>query len=79
MVDLEPIVEKDDVITLKSLIQKHVDLTASAVGKKILDNWNATQPKFVKVFPKEYKRALAEKAAKESGQALAKTSVESWS
>ena len=32
MVDLEPVVETDDVVILKDLIQKHVDLTGSTVG-----------------------------------------------
>ncbi|MFJ3318537.1 hypothetical protein ACIPLR_24595, partial [Herbaspirillum huttiense] len=30
---------------------------------KVLDNWAASRAKFVKVFPTEYKRALAELAA----------------
>jgi glutamate synthase (NADPH/NADH) len=78
MVDLEPIVEKDDVVVLKDLIQKHLDFTGSAVAKRILDSWDKTLPQFVKVFPKEYRRALGEMAAKKSGAVVAKKGVESW-
>jgi glutamate synthase (NADPH/NADH) len=80
MVDLEPVAETDDKVALKTFVQKHADLTGSKKAKKILDAWEASLPKFIKVFPKEYKRALGEMAAKQSGKALdKKMSVESWS
>jgi glutamate synthase domain-containing protein 3 len=79
MIDLEPIVENDDKVALKDMIQKHLDSTGSARAKKILSAWEATLPKFVKVFPKEYRRALGEMAAKKSGAAVQKKSVETWS
>jgi len=58
-VDLEPVVD-DDVALLHGLISKHVELTASPRGTWILDNWEQMAPRFVKVFPKEFKRVLAE-------------------
>ncbi len=79
MVDLEPVVESDDKLILKDLVQKHFDLTGSARAKKILDAWEKSLSQFVKVFPKEYRRALAEMAAKKSGTLVQKKSVESWS
>jgi len=33
----------------------------------VLRKWNTYAPKFVKVFPKDYKRALGERIAAESG------------
>jgi glutamate synthase domain-containing protein 3 len=60
MVDLEKVAESDEVVILRNLIQKHADHTGSTVAQKILENWDAALPKFVKVYPKEYKRALAE-------------------
>ena len=79
MIDLEPVVEADDRLILKNLITKHFEYTGSGRAKKILDAWDATLPKFVKVFPKEYRRALGEMAAKKSGAAVAKKAVETWS
>ncbi|MCG3206122.1 MAG: Ferredoxin-dependent glutamate synthase 1 [Elusimicrobia bacterium] len=79
MVDLEPVVEKDDVHILKNLIHRHGELTGSPVAKKILSEWEAVLPKFVKVYPKEYRRALGEMAAKQSGRAIESKKVESWS
>jgi glutamate synthase domain-containing protein 3 len=57
-VDLEPVMEKTDVDALRSLIERHFDHTCSPRAKWILENWSAMLPKFVKVFPHEYKRVL---------------------
>jgi glutamate synthase (NADPH/NADH) large chain len=37
--------------------------TGSEVAKKILDNWAEYLPRFVKVMPVEYRRALKETQA----------------
>jgi glutamate synthase (NADPH) large chain len=57
-VDLEPLFESSDITRLEDLIRKHVAYTDSALGKRILGHWSAMLPKFVKVFPHEYKRVL---------------------
>ncbi|MEO8127429.1 MAG: hypothetical protein ABI822_10080 [Bryobacteraceae bacterium] len=62
-VDLDPVVEQADVQALRNLITRHVELTASPRGKWILDNWAEMLPKFVKVFPHEYKRVLGVRQA----------------
>jgi glutamate synthase (NADPH/NADH) large chain len=57
-VDLEEVVEAQDERLLRGLIAKHVEATGSPRGKWILENWAQMLPKFVKVFPHEYKRVL---------------------
>jgi glutamate synthase (ferredoxin) len=57
MVDLDPL-SQEDFNALKSYIEKHVTYTDSALAKHILKHWNETKKEFVKVFPKEYKKAL---------------------
>ena len=57
-VDLEPVEERADLELLKTLIRKHVEYTGSPQGKWILENWAEMLPKFVKVFPHEFKRVL---------------------
>jgi glutamate synthase domain-containing protein 2/glutamate synthase domain-containing protein 1/glutamate synthase domain-containing protein 3 len=57
-VDLEPVLNGDADL-LVELISKHVELTQSPRGKWILENWDQMVGRFVKVFPKEYKRVLA--------------------
>src|SRR5579883_2574322 len=57
-VDLEPVASDEDVRVLYDLIAKHVAATSSPRGKWILENWDQMVPRFVKVFPHEYKRVL---------------------
>jgi glutamate synthase (NADPH/NADH) large chain len=65
MVDLEPIApESEDEALAKRLIENHARYTNSKKAAEILANWVQYRARFVKVFPKEYRRALAELAAK---------------
>src|SRR3984885_2090029 len=57
-VDLEPVSDPKDIDRLYQLIARHSELTGSTQAKWIMENWEATLPKFVKVFPHEYKRVL---------------------
>jgi glutamate synthase (NADPH) large chain len=57
-VDLEPVVHQKDIELLHKLISRHCEYTGSPQAKWILENWEATLPQFVKVFPHEYKRVL---------------------
>jgi hypothetical protein len=43
---------------LQNLIRRHHEFTLSPRAARILSDWNAQLPKFIKVFPHEYKRAL---------------------
>jgi len=56
---------KADEIALREQIEKHQRYTNSPRAKQILDNWSAYLPKFTKVMPTEYKRALLEIAAQQ--------------
>ncbi len=52
--------EQTDEALLKGLIADHHKWTGSLRAREILDHWSESRGKFVKVFPNEYKRALAE-------------------
>jgi glutamate synthase domain-containing protein 2/glutamate synthase domain-containing protein 1/glutamate synthase domain-containing protein 3 len=58
MVDLEPVMDTADIDLLQNLIRKHVEFTASTRATWILENWSTMLPKFVKVFPHEFKRVM---------------------
>jgi len=49
-----------DAERLRALIQRHKSFTGSDLAEKILANWADYLPKFKKVMPVEYRRALAE-------------------
>ena len=57
-VDLEPLVSDADVADVRGLLQRHRDLTGSPRAAWILERWAEAQPRFIKVFPHEYKRVL---------------------
>jgi len=55
-----------DAERLHQLIANHASYTQSGRAGHILANWNTYLPKFRKVMPVEYRRALAEMKARES-------------
>ncbi len=62
LVDVMGDMTKQDAERLHQLIARHAHYTNSAQAKTILENWADYQPKFKKVMPVEYRRALAEMA-----------------
>ena len=69
---------KTDEEQLKQLLQDHLRWTGSKRARELLDHWAQARARFVKVFPKEYKRALGEMharnlAAEATAKALAET------
>ncbi len=57
-VDLEPLVEEADVEKVRSMLERHRDFTGSPRAAWVLEHWADAQPRFIKVFPHEYKRVL---------------------
>ena len=57
---------------LRQLIENHKLNTGSTRAAEILEDWETYRPKFVKVMPIEYRRALAEI---ESAQLAANTAA----
>lgn len=58
MVDLFSIEEEEDIQFLKESLTKFAQKTDSEIAKNILANFQEELNNFVKVFPKEYQRAL---------------------
>jgi glutamate synthase (NADPH/NADH) large chain len=59
-----------DDATLKGLIQRHLLYTGSERARRVLENWAAYLPKFVKVMPLEYRRALGEMAEEQARKVI---------
>ena len=58
MVDLEPVISLADMEMLEALIWKHYKVTGSELAWSILMRWGEILPSFIKVMPRDYKRAL---------------------
>jgi glutamate synthase (NADPH/NADH) large chain/glutamate synthase (ferredoxin) len=61
--------DEADAIEVRDLIAEHVALTGSPVGRRVLDDWENTAPKFVKVFPEDYRNVLEQLAEEEAAAA----------
>ncbi|KAH9677182.1 NADH-dependent glutamate synthase 1 [Citrus sinensis] len=59
LVDLDKVEEEEDIITLRMMIQQHQRYTNSQLAKEVLADFENLLPKFIKVFPRDYKRVLA--------------------
>ncbi len=58
MVDLETVWQQTDRSTLRRLVERHHRLTGSTRAERLLDNWEAHLPLFVKVMPIDYRKVL---------------------
>ena len=68
MVDLDEM-DDEDIDYLREMITAHVDATDSAVGQRILADWDHQLKNFVKVMPRDFKRVLEAIAeAEKSGE-----------
>lgn len=56
--NLLPVIEQEDIKQLKDLIESHYNATLSPLAQRILEKWETCLPKFVKVLPEEYRKAL---------------------
>ena len=65
-VDFDPL-ETSDVEFIQRSLRKHFQYTRSAKAEEVLRKWDKFAPKFVKLVPQDYKRALAELAKEEDG------------
>ena len=61
--------DQTDEAQLRKLLEDQFKWTGSRRARELLDDWATARAKFVKVFPNEYKRALAEINAKKTAKA----------
>ena len=62
MVELEAMAPRDSE-SVRALLEEHVRRTGSPKASELLGAWDAVVPKFVKVVPSEYRRALEAQAS----------------
>ena len=68
MVKLFRLEDEEEIGRVKAMIGRHADYTMSERAWKILALWEAMVPKFVKVYPNDYRRVIeTQKRFKESG------------
>jgi glutamate synthase (ferredoxin) len=58
MVDLTALDDVEEILELRSMVQRHAELTGSKLAQRVLENWDASVSQFVKVMPRDYKRVM---------------------
>ncbi|MCJ1391432.1 glutamate synthase [NADH] [Xylographa bjoerkii] len=64
MVELSDIEDPTEIAFVRGLIEDHHHYTGSELAARVLLDFNRALPRFVKVLPTDYKRVMAEEAAK---------------
>ena len=62
LVGLGPVEEIAEAGILQELVRRHAAYTQSSVARKILEDWKAWLPKFVRILPHDYRRVLESQA-----------------
>ncbi len=57
MVDIKPL-HKKSIPELRRALERHVQYTGSTLAARLLEHWEETLKKFVRVMPRDYARAL---------------------
>ena len=64
-VDVSHDMTRFDALRLRQLVERHLAYTGSPVAQGLLDHWAESLPKFVKVMPVDYRRALTQLLAEQ--------------
>jgi glutamate synthase (ferredoxin) len=70
LVDLEEIYDHVEIEEVLNMITRHHSHTGSPVAQRVINQWYQLRLKFVKVMPRDYKRALARLQREEMGTSI---------
>jgi glutamate synthase domain-containing protein 3 len=62
MVDLEHLEDADEIKRVYDMIARHVELTGSTIGDRLLQSWPMMQRQLVTIMPRDFKRVRAAEA-----------------
>jgi len=65
-VDLDPL-QDSDLEVIERMVRKHFQYTRSRKAEEVLRKWDDVARRFVKVYPRDYKRAQSERIEAGSG------------
>jgi glutamate synthase domain-containing protein 3 len=58
MVELHPLDQQGEIAQIHALLAQHHQYTGSTVARRLLNNWEDSIGKFIKVMPTEYRQVL---------------------
>jgi glutamate synthase (NADPH/NADH) large chain len=63
LVQLLPLSDPEEIAEVRRLLERHREYTASPRAKALLDDWDTTVGRFIRVVPNDYRRVLEAQAA----------------
>ncbi len=58
MVTLQALTDPEEINYVKGMLQHHIDATQSSYAQRILENWDESLSRFVRVMPQDYERMI---------------------
>jgi glutamate synthase (ferredoxin) len=62
MVQLFPLSDPDEAAQIRVLLERHLEYTGSTRAKALLDDWQTTVHRFIRVVPNDYRRVIEAQA-----------------
>ncbi len=62
MVQLFPLSDPAEIAQIRRLLERHVEYTASPRARALLDEWDTTVSRFIRVVPNDYRRVIEAQA-----------------
>jgi glutamate synthase domain-containing protein 3 len=62
MVQLFPLSDPKEIAEIRRLLERHVEYTASPRAQALLDDWDTTVSRFIRVVPNDYRRVIEAQA-----------------
>ena len=64
MVEVGPIDDPDELVEVRAMLERHVRMTGSRLGARLLASWGHASERMVRIIPTEYRKALEKAAAR---------------
>ena len=64
MVEVGPIDDPDELVEVRAMLERHVRMTGSRLGARLLAGWSHASEHIVRIIPTEYRKALEKAAAR---------------
>ncbi|MGH8205205.1 MAG: hypothetical protein ACRETK_00375, partial [Steroidobacteraceae bacterium] len=59
MVGIEALEDEAEIAGVRSMIERHLQHTGSTRARQVLEHWDQAVKKFVRIMPRDFKRAVA--------------------
>jgi glutamate synthase (ferredoxin) len=62
MIQLFPLSDAKEIAEVRRLLERHVEYTGSSRARALLDEWETTVSRFIRIVPNDYRRVIEAQA-----------------